>query len=272
MDPNDINPDDPRIQDLISKAVEQGVAQKFEAELEQKVNEQLDPMRQKNKELLTEKKSLMNKLKSVPELPEDFDLTEYQELREERAKREEEKAMAEGNFEKLRKDMADKYSESEKKWNDQLTNEQQKTVEAQKRYQQYFLQNEITKAIIKADGIPDLLMSRLMNDVEFVAGEDGKPDSVRVVDSDGGDRIKDAGGGVYQISDLLDDLRNDPVWARAFKGSGATGGGANGSGAAAGGVPLKNPFKDETLNLTEQARLRREDIDTYNRLKAEAGK
>lgn len=51
--------------------------------------------------------------------------------------------------------------------------------------------------------------------------------------------------------------------------SGVTGGGASNS--KSGGAAVKNPFQRETRNLTEQARLQRENPTLAARLKAEAG-
>jgi len=58
-------------------------------------------------------------------------------------------------------------------------------------------------------------------------------------------------------------LKDKPFLARPM-----TGGGSPAAGASAGGV---NPWKKESLNLTEQARLLRADPATAARLKAEAG-
>jgi hypothetical protein len=48
-------------------------------------------------------------------------------------------------------------------------------------------------------------------------------------------------------------------------------GGSAGAGSSAGNQPIVNPFKKETFNLTEQARLLKENPELYKQMKAAAG-
>jgi hypothetical protein len=78
---------------------------------------------------------------------------------------------------------------------------------------------------------------------------------------------KVSGGGVTSFAELSKLVAEDERYASYRAGSGASGGGSlgnNGSGAA-----IVNPFKKDTLNLTEQARILREDPTLAAQLKTQ---
>ncbi len=76
-----------------------------------------------------------------------------------------------------------------------------------------------------------------------------------------------AGGITVDEKTIVEHLRTE--YPNAIKGSGSDGGGANGSSNKRGAVS-SNPWKKDTLNLTEQARIQRDDPALANRLKNEA--
>lgn len=79
------------------------------------------------------------------------------------------------------------------------------------------------------------------------------------------------GGMEIPLRDHLARLRApESGWEHHFAPNGATGVGMKPSAAAASSYGGSNPFRSETRNLTEQARLFREDPALYERLKAEA--
>jgi len=122
-------------------------------------------------------------------------------------------------------------------------------------------------------GEADLVIDRVRRETRVVKGDDGKH-AVQVV-RPGTEVVrqhtKDGKVGDMQLKDLLASLRDDPIMGRAFDGEGIAGSGTPGSPRRGGPQGGKNPFKKETVNLSEQSRLRKENPAEYRRLRAEAG-
>lgn len=92
---------------------------------------------------------------------------------------------------------------------------------------------------------------------------DGKPVTT-VLDADGKPSA-------MSIDDLKAEFANDPAFAPIIVGSKASGGGAGG--AKGGGAATSNPFaKGEGFNLTEQARLLKEDPQKAAQLQSQASR
>lgn len=80
----------------------------------------------------------------------------------------------------------------------------------------YIAKAEVTAAVAAAKGVPELILPHVMDKVEVVA--DGDSHKVLV-----------KGGGT--LPELLETLKSNPTYARAFDASGASGGGTNPGGA-----------------------------------------
>jgi hypothetical protein len=107
-----------------------------------------------------------------------------------------------------------------------------------------------------------------MQKLTFV--QEGDEFVVRVIDEDGETRVtrdgKDMG-----IRELVQELKADQDFGALFEGTGTTGSGSNPKGSSGGGAaPQKNPWAKDSLNLTEQMRLARENPTLANKLKAQA--
>jgi hypothetical protein len=216
---------DPEVKKAIDDAVKTVVAERVAAETA--------GLKRSRDAVLAEKKALEDKLK---DLPGDLDIDEYTRLKTEAEKQRQERELAAGNFEKLRAELIAKHEAAMKKAADEAQKVAAERDAAAKRYQSYYIESAATAAIAKADGIPELLMPRVLGHLKFVPGENGEADSVQVVGKDGQPRFKDGKGGVIGLDDFVSELKADDVWARGFKASGASGGGANGSGGASGGA------------------------------------
>lgn len=88
--------------------------------------------------------------------------------------------------------------------------------------EKYLITAEATSAIAAAEGEAILLMPHVQSKVK-VFNEDGNY-IARVIDKDGDPR-GDGKGGFMTIAGLVAEMKKDPVFARAFKASGNTGGG-----------------------------------------------
>lgn len=232
-------------------------AQALEERVAALVAEQTEGLRRKNSELLGEVKKLKGRSK---DLPEDFDPEQWKALKDAEAHRVEEEARRAGQWDKLKNDLVSRH---EAQRGELQTALQQRTGQLH----DYIVRNEALSAIAKADGITELLLPHVRGRLKLHE-EDGKF-SVQVVDSDGNPRIGSGKGEPMTLDQLLTEMKETEVFAPAFRGSRATGGGANGSGRGSGGA-VKNPWKKETFNLTEQGRLIRENPDLAQRLRAEA--
>lgn len=77
-------------------------------------------------------------------------------------------------------------------------------------------------------------------------------------------------GAGKSISNVIDEVLNTPVGKRFCNATSSGSGAEGGTGGYVGVGP--NPFKAESLNVTEQMRLYRENPELYKQLKAQAGK
>lgn len=76
------------------------------------------------------------------------------------------------------------------------------------------------------------------------------------------------------VSEYVETIKSNEDNLHHFKPSGASGSGTspNSSSGGSGGYKGKNPFSKDSLNLTEQGRLFKENKELYNKLKAEANR
>lgn len=87
---------------------------------------------------------------------------------------------------------------------------------------------EARAALQAARGVPELLLPVLRDRLAVVDDGDGGP-AVRVLDAAGAPRRHEGGGeedGYLSVADLVESLRADPAFGRAFEGSGKGGSGA----------------------------------------------
>lgn len=214
-------------------------------------------LKTKNQELLGEVKKFKTKAKAVPE---GFDPKKWQEMLDAQAAADEEAAKAAGKWDEYKAELVETH-----KTEVAALKEENESLHGQ--LEDVLVTNEIMGAISTAKGNSDLLMPHVRKHVKLI-DEDGKK-VARVLDKAGNPRIAGADGDFMSITGLLDELKATDVFAPCFEGSRATGSGAGGSGGSGGADD--NPFSKDTLNLTEQARLRKEDPQAAARLQKAAG-
>lgn len=123
-------------------------------------------------------------------------------------------------------------------------------------------------AIAEAKGKVKPLLPYVMQNLRFEK-EDGRYQVV-VVDADGDPRItKD--GKPMDIRALVDELKTDNDFSALFDGTGTTGSNARPAGSKGGNAsPANNPFAKDSLNLTEQMRIARENPTLAAKLQSQA--
>lgn len=111
-----------------------------------------------------------------------------------------------------------------------------------KELERHLIRGRATAAISKAKGTPELLLPIVSSRMKMQRKDDGKF-FVEVVDEDGVGRVGDANGSPMTVEQLVDDLRKDERYARAFDGDNASGagsgGGVGGSGSRRGSGNIK---------------------------------
>lgn len=158
-------------------------------------------------------------------------------------------------LEKEKEAWANQFSEKEKTLAQQI---EQERLEREKREQELLtlkLDNRVLDAFSKGGVIAPAQLLALTKS-NFKLNESGEP-----VYHDGYKQIP--------LKDYVEELKKNEDYQHHFRASGSRGGGSP-PGTGSSGSVGKNPFAKETFNLTEQAKLYKENRAEYERLKAEA--
>lgn len=161
--------------------------------------------------------------------------------------------------EALKKGEYQKILDGEAKKREQMAAKHQAELEAEKstalRYRSLLEQNlvdaQATAAIAEAKGVPQLLLPHLKGRVKVVE-EDGKF-NLQILDAAGNPMVSDAAGTPATFKTLVESFKADPIFGRAFEGSGASGGNAAGNGGRPGAGKTMTRKAFDTLNATDRA-------------------
>lgn len=186
-------------------------------------NELKKPLLNKRDDLLSEVKTLKGKLST-------FDSVDIDGLKEKASKADELESKLKG----LSKS-DEKYDELKRSLEEQLTLERQKHEKFVNQYTEQAVDSRITQAISRNSGIPELLKPIVKSRVKPVLSESGDV-SMEVLSQDGKPYF--VNGKEATVDDIVNELKNDEIYARAFNGSGASGTGTRKSNATSGGVVL----------------------------------
>jgi len=229
----------------------------------------------------TAKRELEKELKKF----KNFDVEKYEQTQKElqqireneqlqKEKEAEEIARRTGEWENQKKTLLEKHSETlnsiESKYKKEIEDKESLLNRTTSKLKNYLLDNAITKSIVEADGNIDILEPHVRQYVDVIDDEkDGYV--IRVLDQDNQIRLSDTGDPMT-VDDLLNEFKEKP----AFQGEGIfkrqmKSGGSSSQGNKTTQTSVKNPFKKETLNYTEQALLEKKDPALAARLKLEAG-
>ena len=203
---------------------------------------ELEAMRRKNAELLDDYKKAKQQAKAVP------DGVDVQALLDFKRKAEQQELEAQGKYSEAREAMEQQFREA--------TAEKDKRIaELEARVRELELLTPAVTALADIVHDPDLVMKTKLSADQIQREADG---TVVVVDG-------------YQRTPVVEWAKTLPAWMQKQpkpQGSGAP------VGRGGGDIPagMANPFRAESYNLTEQARLFKTDRDLYERLKAQAGR
>lgn len=159
------------------------------------------------------------------------------------------------------------------KFTSQLTAREQEARALQAQLESHLIGSSATKAITEARGAVSLLLPIVKAKTKVIKTEDGHFNAV-VLDDAGQVRLspKASSTAHMTVDELVAELRGMPEFERAFEGTGSSGGGGgSGGNRSPGSTGYSNPFAAATLNLTEQARLIKENPALAERLRVMAG-
>jgi hypothetical protein len=204
---------------------------------------ELDAMRRKNSELLDEYKKAIAQAKAVPDGVNVDELLEFKR-----------------NYEQQQLESQGKYSEArqalEQQFREATAEKDQRISQLEARVRELELVTPAVTALAEIVHDPDMVLKTKLKPEAIEREADG---SVVVVDG-------------YKRVPVAEWAKTLPAWMQKQpkpQGSGAPSGGNVGGAVPAGMV---NPFRRDSFNLTEQARLYRTDRDLYDRMKAQANR
>jgi len=200
----------------------------------------IEALERKNQELIAELRTAKSK-----KLPDGVDVDELLEFKR---RAEQSELESQGKYSEARQALEQQYREA-------TAQKDQRITELEARVRELELVTPAVTALADLVHDPDMVLKTKLTSDQIERDPDG---TVVVVDG-------------YQRTPVSEWAKTLPAWMQKQprpQGSGAP------SGRSSGDLPLgiKNPFAQETFNLTEQSRLFRTDRDMYERLKTAAAR
>lgn len=170
------------------------------------IDEAKNPLLAKRDELLAEKETLKTRYKAYEELGD------VDSIRAAIAK-----ASEQGN-----KNQDKSFEELEQHLRNELSAKEEKINTFKSKFAQSHVENTLKAEIVNAKGVPELLLPVLQQRVKASLTDDGTVE-VTVLTKDGKKMYK--GEGLATVADLIEEIRADATFGRAFDGTGASGSG-----------------------------------------------
>jgi len=201
----------------------------------------VEALERKNQELIAE----LRAAKKSPKLPDGVNVDELLEFKR---RAEQSELESQGKYSEARQALEQQFREA-------TTQKDQRITELESRVRELELVTPAVTALADLVHDPDMVLKTKLTSDQIERDPDG---TVVVVDG-------------YQRTPVSEWAKTLPAWMQKQpkpQGSGAP------SGRSSGEMPLgiKNPFAQESFNLTEQSRLFRTDRDMYERLKTAAAR
>jgi hypothetical protein len=130
------------------------------------------------------------------------------------------------------------------------------------------VRSTVKRALTEAKGDADLLMPHITSRIKSELNDAGDV-VITVLDEKGGPMLVGSEAKPASVKDLLETMKKNTSFAKAFAASGISGSGANGAPNITG---VTNPWLPQTFNLTKQGQVARENPELASALKAAAGK
>lgn len=158
-----------------------------------------------------------------------------------------------------------KLERSEKRAREQAAEAEGREAALKQTLTQKAVESMVTDAVAKAEGNITLLKPHLESRIKAEVDEDGKVTTT--VLGANGDPLEDKHGNPARMAQLIDEFANNETFAAAFPADVKGGSDAR---EGRGSRVSNNPWAKDTLNITKQAEIRRENPQLAERLKSEA--
>lgn len=198
---------------------------------------------------------------------ETVDLDEYQQLKEKAKEAEQKELETKGEWEKAKQIIIDNHAKELAKKDEAIAKKDIEIAKLQAELNNTILENAVAIEASAAKCVNPMLLSLWMGREARVVTLDDERRVVKLFNEDGTHRLNSKGDPMT-IKERLEEMKQDPQFAVLFEG-GVTGAGSKTERGGSG--KQVNPWKKETLNLTEQGRIVRENPELAKRLATEAG-
>lgn len=160
---------------------------------------------------------------------EGIDAEEARRLKTDADKAESERHKSKGDWDareqQLRTQLAADLQKRADQYTAELKTRDERITKLQASLEKNLIEAQATAAIAAAKGAPELLMPHVMRSVKVV--EENGEFVARVVDASGQPRIANVKGDPFTIANLVEEMKANQIYGRAFDASGAGGSGAN---------------------------------------------
>lgn len=184
-----------------------------------------------------------------------IDVEQYQKLIAEREELEARQAQKAGDWQtredQLKKQLQADLTKYKGQYESEVMSRDAKIALMQSALEKSLIEAQATAAISALKGTPELLLPHVMQRVKIFE-EDGDY-TVKVLDPQGQPRIADVKGTPFTIKNLIEEMRQDPIFGRAFEATGAGGSGAQHGNKSAGGGKTMSRANFETLSPSQKA-------------------
>jgi hypothetical protein len=181
---------------------------------------------------------------------EGIDPAKAKELMEQAEKIEADKLKSKGDWEtrekQLKEQLAADLSKRETHFQTELKTREDRIGKLQSSLEKSLIEAQATAAIASAKGSPELLLPHVMRSVKVI--EENGEFVARVLDAAGQPRIANVKGDPFTIANLVEEMKANAVFGRAFEASGAGGSGAGQGGGSGGGAKTISGRDQEAIN------------------------
>jgi hypothetical protein len=150
----------------------------------------------------------------------------------------------------LKDQLAKDITKREQHYESEIKTREEKLQGMQRALDRYIIEAQATAAISAAKGTPELLMPHIARQVRIV--EENGEYVARILDAQGQPRIADIKGTPFTIRHLVEEMKADPIYGRAFEASGAGGSGASNANRAGGNAKTISRASLEQMSPADQ--------------------
>jgi len=195
------------------------------------------------------------------------DMEEYQQLKQKAKEAEQKELETKGEWDKAKQIIMDNHAKELAKKDEAIAKKDTEIAKLQAELNNTILENAVAIEASAAKCVNPMLLSLWMGREARVVTLDDERRVVKLFNEDGTHRLNSKGDPMT-IKERLEEMKQDPQFAVLFEGGVA---GAGSKTERGGSGKQVNPWKKETLNLTEQGRIVRENPELAKRLATEAG-